>query len=31
MQPDSGRLLVVIIGAVIFVALLWLGGEYFFK
>jgi hypothetical protein len=30
-QPDSGRFMAVLIGAGIFLALLWLGGEFFFK
>lgn len=30
-QPDMGRLVVVIIGAVILLALMWLGGEFFFQ
>ncbi len=30
-QPDTGRLVVVLIGAGIFLALLWLGGQMFLK
>lgn len=30
-QPDMGRLVAVVIGAAIFLALMWLGGEMFLK